>query len=71
MRSMRVNDDLGFRGLVKNQIGIWQRGHAPDGRIVRAGADAGIKQQKIDDRLNARLNAPRALRRIGLDVIED
>lgn len=37
-----MNDDLGFRGLVENQIGIRRRGHAPDGRIIRAGADAGV-----------------------------
>jgi len=57
-----MDDDLGFRGLVENQVGVRQRCHAPDGRIVRACADAGIKQQKIDDCLNAGLNAPRALR---------
>ena len=66
-----VNDDLGFRGLVENQIGVGQRGHAPDTRIIRASADAGIQQQKVDDRLDARLNTPRALRRMGRDVIED
>jgi hypothetical protein len=30
--------------------------------IIRAGADAGMQQQKIDDRLNTRLNTARALR---------
>lgn len=53
----RVNDDLGFCGLIENQIGVRQRGHAPDGRIVSASADAGMQQQKIDDRLDARLAA--------------
>jgi hypothetical protein len=31
---------------------------------------AGIQQQKVNDRLNARLNTPRALRRMGRDAIE-
>jgi hypothetical protein len=57
-----VDDDLGFRGLVESQIGVRPRCHAPDGRIVRACADAGIQQQKIDDGLNAGLYAPRTLR---------
>src|SRR5271166_2168385 len=41
------------------------------GRIVRASADVGMRQQKIDDDLNAGVNAPRTLRRMGRDVVED
>jgi hypothetical protein len=55
-----VDDDLGFRGLIENQVGVRQGCHATDGRIVRTRADARIKQQKIDDRLYAGMNAPRA-----------
>ena len=57
-----VNDDFGFRGLVKNHVRIGQGRHAPDGWVVRASANAGIQQQKIDDRLNAALNTARTLR---------
>ncbi len=56
-----VNDDFSLRRFVENHIGVRQGYHAPDGWIIRAGADAGIKQQKLDDRLNTGLNAPRAL----------
>jgi hypothetical protein len=51
-----------LRGLIENQIGVWQRCHAPDGWIVSASADAGMQQQKVDDRLDGCLNTPRALR---------
>jgi len=57
-----MDDDLGFRGLVENQVWVRQRCHASDGRIVRACADAGIQQQKVDDGLNAGVNAPGTLR---------
>ena len=67
----RVVDDLGFRCLVQNQIEVRQRGHAPDSGVVRAGADAGIQQQKVDDRLNAGVNAPCTLRGMSRDVVED
>jgi hypothetical protein len=43
----------------------------PNGWIVRARVDAGIQRQKFDARLDAHLNTPGALRRIGRDVIED
>jgi hypothetical protein len=66
-----MNDDLGLSGLVENQIGVRRRRHATDSRIVRASADVGMQQQKIGDSLNAGLNPPRALRRMGGDVIED
>jgi len=66
-----MDDDLGFCRLVENHVAVRQCRQAPNGRIIRAGADAGIQQQKVDDRLNASLNAPRALRRVGRDVIED
>jgi hypothetical protein len=45
--------------------------HPADRRIVRAGADVGMMQQKIGQGLNASLNPARALRRMGGDVIED
>ncbi len=51
-----MDDDLGFGRLVENEMGIRQCRHAPDGRVVCAGANMGIHQKKVDDRLNARLN---------------
>ena len=53
-----MNDDFGLGGLVENDIGVRRRREAADDRIVRAGADVGINQQKVDDGLNAGLNAP-------------
>jgi hypothetical protein len=38
----------------------WRR-HAPNDRIVGAGADKGMEQEKVGDRLNTGLNALRAL----------
>ena len=46
-----VNDDLGLRGLVENQIWIGRRRHPTNGRIVRAAADMGIQQQKVGEGL--------------------
>src|SRR5713226_7731326 len=66
-----MNDDLGLRGLVENQIGVRRRRHPADGRIVRAAAHVRMLQQKVGEGPNAGLNAPRALRRMGGDVIED
>ena len=66
-----VNDDLGLRGLVENEIGVRRRRHPTDGRIVGAAADLGMQQQKVGEGLNAGLNPPRAPRRMGRDVIED
>ena len=66
-----VDDDLGFRDLVENQIRIRQRGHTPDGGIVRACANTGMSQQKIDDCMKPGLHSPGALRRMGRDVVED
>ncbi len=39
--------------------------------IVRAGADLGMKQQKVDDRLNSGLNAARPTWRMSGDVVKD
>jgi hypothetical protein len=64
-------DDLGCAGFVENEIGVRQRRHAPDNRIVRAGSDAGIEQQKINDDLNVSLNVARTLRRMGIDIVEN
>jgi hypothetical protein len=43
---------------------------AANNRIGRADPDVRMGQQKIDDRLDARLNAFRALRRMRGDVIK-
>ena len=66
-----MNDDLGLRGLVENQIGIGCRRHPTDSRIVRAAADVGMQQQQVAQGLNAGLNPPRSLRRMSVNVIED
>ena len=57
-----VNDDLGFGGFAENEIGVGRRRQATNARVVRAGADVGIKQRKLDDGLNAGLNASGTLR---------
>lgn len=66
-----VNDDLGFGRLVENEIGIWRCRYAADRRIIHARADIRMRQQKIDDELNARLNIAGTLRRVSRDVVED
>jgi hypothetical protein len=66
-----MDDDFGLGRLIENEIGIRRRRHSADGRIVRAGADIRMRQQKIDDELNARLNVPGALRRMSRDVVEE
>jgi len=66
-----MDDDLGFGDLIENQIGIRRYRHAPNGWVVRAPADVGMKQEKINDGLHARLNAPYTLRRAARDMIED
>jgi hypothetical protein len=58
----RVNDDLGLRDLIENEIGIRGHDQPSDGGIVGAGADTRVTRQKIDQRLNALLDAPGALR---------
>ena len=57
-----VDDDLGLRHFVEDHVRVGQGGHAPDGWIVRVGANAGMQQQKVDNCLDAGLNAARALR---------
>ena len=66
-----MNDDLGLRGLVENQIGVRRHRHPTNGGIVRAAADVGVQQQKVGEGLDAGQDPPRALRRMGGDVIED
>ena len=39
----RMDDDLRFRRLIKNHVTVGQCRHAPNGRIVRAGANTGIQ----------------------------
>jgi hypothetical protein len=48
-----VINDLGFRGLVKNDVRVGRCRQAADGGIIRAGADVGMKQEKVDNSLNA------------------
>ena len=65
-----VNNDLGLGNLIENQKGIWRCRQTAHGRIVHAGADKRIKREKIDDRLNAGLNALRALRGMSGNVVQ-
>ena len=67
----RVNDDLALCHLVENQEGVGRRYHAADRRIVRAAPNVGMQQQKIGESLDAGLDPPGALWRMGADVIED
>jgi hypothetical protein len=66
-----VNDDLVRRGLVENQVRIRGGGHPTDRRVVCAATDIRVEQKKVGNGLNAGLNPPRALWRMGGDVIED
>lgn len=57
-----MNNDFGFRGLIKHEIEIGKRRQTPDDRIIRAGADVGMEQEKVDDDLNTSLNVLGTLR---------
>jgi len=52
-----MDNDFALTDFVKDEIRIRRGRHPPDKRIVRAGANVGMKQQKIDDRLNAGVNS--------------
>jgi hypothetical protein len=67
----RMNDDLTLGDFVKDEIGVRRRRHAADCWIERAAANVGTQQQKIGEGLDAGLNPPGTLRRMGGDVIED
>src|SRR4051812_20377297 len=67
----RVNDDLALCDLVENQERVGRRYHTADRRIVRAAPNVGMQQQKIGESLDAGLDPPGALWRMGADVIED
>ena len=62
-----MDDNLGSGDLVENQIGIRRYHHASNDWVFCAPAHIGMKQEKIDDRLHARLNAPLVM----LDMVED
>jgi hypothetical protein len=47
-----MNDDLGFCGFVKNDVGIGRCRQTADDGIIRPGADVGMKQEKVDNSLN-------------------
>ena len=64
-----MNDDLGLRSLVENQMGVRRHRHPTDSWIVGPAAEVG--QQQVSQDLNAGPNPPRALRRMSGDVIED
>jgi hypothetical protein len=57
-----VDDDFGFVDLVEDEIRIWRRRQTPNGRVIRSDANMRMSQKKVDNGLNARLNALRALR---------
>ena len=57
-----MDDDFCFCNFIKNEIGIRGRREATDGEIICAGADAGMKQEKVNNSLNASLNALGSLR---------
>jgi len=52
-----MNDDLGRRGLIKNDVRVGRCRQAADSGIIRAGANVGMKQKKVDNSLNTSLNA--------------
>jgi hypothetical protein len=57
-----VNNDFGFSGLVKNDIRIGRCRQTANGGIIGANADVGMKQEKVDNSLNASLDALGSLR---------
>ncbi len=57
-----MNDDFGLRDLIKNEVGIRRRWQAADDRVIRAGTDVGVKQEKVDNGLNTSLNVLGSLR---------
>src|SRR4051794_19683190 len=67
----RVDDDLGFRDLVEDQVRIGRCRQATDGRVAGAAAGIGMQWQQIDNGLDAGVNTPRAVWRLRSDVIED
>ena len=69
--SNSVNDNLGLRDLVENEIRVRRRRYPANNRIISAPTNPGMQQQKIDYGLDPGLDPPRALRRTGGNVIED
>src|SRR5215469_17363179 len=66
-----VDNDLGLRSFVKEQIGVRRHGHPTNGRIARTAANMRMQQKEVGQHLDARLNLTRASWRMGSDVIED
>jgi hypothetical protein len=67
----RANNDLDICHFIENQDGIRGRHDAIDARIVCPYSDMRMEREKLDDFLNASVNAPRPLRRLDRDAIKD
>jgi hypothetical protein len=65
-----VNDDLVALDGVKNEIRIGMRDDTTQASFASQRPGIRVAQDKIDDLLNARLEAARALRRMNADAIE-
>jgi len=52
-----MNDDFGFCGFVKNDVRVGRCRQTADSGIICAHADVRVKQEKVDNSLNAGLNA--------------
>jgi hypothetical protein len=59
----RVNDDLSLGRFVKNEVWVRRGVQAANNWIGCADPDMRMDREKVDDRLDARLNAFGALRR--------
>ena len=66
-----VDDDLVFRYLVENEVWIGCYGDTANRRIDCTHANAWLPDDEVDDRPNACMNSPRALRRMLGHVFED
>ena len=66
-----MDDNLGFRYLVEDEIGIRQRHQSANCWIFSASADVRVVMQKFNHGLYACLDAIGALWRMGGNVIEN
>lgn len=63
-----MDDDLGVRDLVEDQVGIGRRRQASDRRVFRALADEGVSRKLVDQGLDALPNAAGPLGRPRVEV---
>jgi hypothetical protein len=65
-----MNDHLILGDFVKDEVGIGWDWQPSDRGIIGASVDERVIRQELNESLNARLNTPRALRRVRRDAAE-